>query len=215
VPVQPFEVSLAVELGAAGLGGLQGALAAAVPGRRVDVLGAVVIGLVTALGGSLLRDLVLDEPPVVVWVDRYLVAATLGAVAGLVAHSLAVRAEWLVTALDAVVLGVFGAIGASKALSLGVGPVGALVVGVLGAIGGGVVRDVLLDRPVSFLHVGTLYAVASATGVTALIVLLRLEVPVGTAGSVAVVVAASVRLAAVRYDWTFPEPRASRSSLDE
>jgi uncharacterized membrane protein YeiH len=107
-------------------------------------------------------------------------------------------------------MGIFGAIGASKALLLGVGSVGALVVGVIGAIGGGVLRDLLLNRPISFLHVGTLYAVAAAAGAGALILLVRLDTPVPIAGIIATAITALVRLIAVRFDWTFPEQRPAR-----
>jgi hypothetical protein len=61
---------------AAGLGRLQGALFAAdTRRRRIDVLGVLVIGLIVALGGSLLRDVVLNQPPVVVWMNWYIVVA--------------------------------------------------------------------------------------------------------------------------------------------
>ena len=59
-----FEVALWIELLAAGLGGLQGALFAATHrDRDIDVLGVIVVGLTVALGGSLLRDVVLNQPP--------------------------------------------------------------------------------------------------------------------------------------------------------
>lgn len=79
-------------------------------------------------------------------------------------------------------MGMFAAIGVSKALSLGVGDVGSLVVGVLAAIGGGVLRDVILDRPIAVLHVGTLYAVAACAGSAVLIVLTKFDVPVSGRG---------------------------------
>ena len=51
--VSQFQVALWIELVAAGLGGLQGALfAAGQRDRRIDVLGVIVIGLTVALGGS-------------------------------------------------------------------------------------------------------------------------------------------------------------------
>ncbi len=120
------------------------------------------------------------------------------------------RADWLITVLDAVVMGLFGAIGASKALSLGVGEAGALVVGVLAAIGGGMLRDVFMNLPISFLRVGTLYAVAAAAGSGVLILVAELGAPTPIAGLVCVVVTTSVRLAAVRFGWTFPEQRPVR-----
>ncbi|WP_371402610.1 TRIC cation channel family protein [Kribbella sp. NBC_00662] len=204
--ITPFQVTLWIELLAAGLGGLQGALfAAGVRSRRIDVLGVIAIGLAVALGGSLLRDTVLNQPPVVVWSNWYLIVAGASAILGMVLQPLLSRAEWLITVLDAVVMGLFGAIGASKALSLGVGVAGALVVGVIGAIGGGMLRDVMLGLSFSFLHVGTLYAVAAGAGTAALVLLAELGTPIPIAGVVCLTVTTLVRLAAVRFEWTFPE----------
>jgi len=206
--ITPFQVALWIELVAAGLGGLQGALfAAGERHRRIDVLGVIVIGLAVSLGGSLLRDIVLDQRPVVIWVNWYLLVAAASAVLGMALQPLFARVDWLITVLDAVVMGLFGAIGASKALSLGVGEAGALVVGVIGAIGGGMLRDIILNRPISFLQVGTLYAVAAGAGAGAFILLAELGTPIPVAGLVGVVVTTVVRLAAVRFDWTFPEQR--------
>jgi uncharacterized membrane protein YeiH len=203
--IEQFQVPLWIELVAAGLGGLQGALFAAGYGdRRIDVLGVVVIGLAVALGGSLLRDIVLDQPPRVIWVNWYLFVAGASAVVGMALQPTLLEAGWLIRVLDAVAMGIFGAIGASKALRLGVGDVGALVVGVIGAIGGGLLRDLLLDRPTSFLHVGTLYAVAAGAGAGTFILLVRVDVPVPIAGAISTATTAVVRLAAIRLDWSFP-----------
>jgi uncharacterized membrane protein YeiH len=207
--VTTFQVALWIELLAAGLGGLQGALfAAGERHRRIDVLGVIVIGLAVSLGGSLLRDIVLNQPPVVLWKNWYLLVAGASAILGMVLQPLLSRADWLITALDAVVMGLFGAIGASKALSLGVGEAGALVVGIIGAIGGGMLRDVILNLPISFLQVGALYAVAAGAGAGALILFAALGTPTLVAGLICVAVTTSVRLAALRFGWTFPEQRA-------
>jgi len=209
MPITPFQVSLWIELLAAGLGGLQGALFAAnLRERRIDVLGVIVIGLTVALGGSLLRDIVLNQPPVVIWVNWYLLVAAASAILGMALQPLLARADGVITVLDAVVMGIFGAIAASKALSLGVGVAGALVVGVVGAIGGGMLRDVLLNLPISFLHVGTLYAVAAGAGVGTFIILVALQTPVPIAGLICVAVTTLVRLGAVFFGWRFPEQRA-------
>lgn len=71
-------------------------------------------------------------------------------------------------------------------------------------------RDILLNLPISFLHVGTLYAVAAGTGAGALILLVKFDTPIPIAGLVCVVVTTLVRLAAVLFGWTFPEQRAVR-----
>ena len=212
--ITQFQLPLWIELVAAGLGGLQGALFAATQrDRRIDVLGVIVVGLTVALGGSLLRDVILNQPPVVVWVNWYLLVAGASAVLGMLLQPILNRAGWAITVLDAIVMGLFGAIAASKALSLGVGVVGALLVGTIGAIGGGVLRDIVLARPVSVLHVGTLYAVAAGAGVSVLILLSLVGTPIPIAGLISAGVTALVRLAAVLFNWTFPEQGAVGSRL--
>ena len=207
--ITPFQVALWIELLAAGLGGLQGALfAAGERQRRIDVLGVIVIGLAVSLGGSLLRDIVLNQRPVVIWMNWYLLVAGGGTILGMLVQPVLARADWLITVLDAVVMGLFGAIAASKALSLGAGGAGALVVGIIGAIGGGMLRDIIMSLPISFLRVGTLYAVAAGAGAGTLILLAALGAPIPMAGLVCVVVTTVLRLAAVRFGWTFPEQRA-------
>jgi uncharacterized membrane protein YeiH len=203
-----FGIPLWAELVAAGLGGLQGALfAAGFTARRIDVLGVMVIGIGVALGGSLLRDVILNQPPVIVWSSWYLVVASAAALVGMALQPLLRRVDWVVVVLDAVVIGTFGAIGTTKALSLGVGEVGAILVGVVGAVGGSIVRDVLLGLPVAFLQVGSLFVVAAGAGAATLVVLTTFAVPTMLAGIVCIAITAIVRLGAVRFDWKFPEQR--------
>lgn len=209
MPITPLSVPLWIELIAAALGGIQGALfAAELKERRIDMLGVLVIGIAVSLGGSLLRDILLNQPPIVVWSNWYLPVAAGGALVGMALHPLLVHATWVIVVLDAVVMGLFGAIGASKALSLGVAEAGALLAGVMGAIGGSLLRDVLLSRPVAFLHVGSLFAVAAGAGSATLLVLVAFGMPVGIAGIACVVVTGVVRIGAVRFNWTFPEQRS-------
>jgi uncharacterized membrane protein YeiH len=207
--IMPFGIPLWAELAAVGLGALQGALfAGGFLDRRIDVLGTVLIGIGVALGGSLLRDVLLGEPPVVIFGDWYVFVAAATALLGLSLQRLFVRVDPLIVALDAVTIGLFGAIGASKALSLGVPAVPAVFVGAAAAVGGSVVRDVTLNLPVALLHVGSLYAIAAATGTTLLVVLVVAGAPVLHAAVACVVLTTATRLLAVRFEWSIPEQRA-------
>lgn len=206
-----FQVPLAAELVAAGLGGVQGALfAAGHRDRRLDVLGVIVIGIATSLGGSLLRDIVLNQPPVVIWSLWYLPTAAAGALLGMLIGRVPRRVDGLLTVLDALVIGVFGAIGTTKALALGVPVAGAVLVGVIAAVGGSILRDVMVSVPVSFLQIGSLYAVAAGIGAVVLVTLAALGLAIPLSGVIAVAVTASVRLAAVAFGWRFPEQRSLR-----
>jgi uncharacterized membrane protein YeiH len=207
--IVPFGIPLWAELAAVALGALQGALfAGAFTDRRIDVLGTVLVGVGVALGGSLLRDILLGEPPVVIYGPWYVLVAAGTALAGLSLQRLFARLDPVILALDAVVIGLFGAIGTSKALALGVPAVPAVFVGAAAAVGGSVLRDVTLNLPVALLHVGSLYAVAAAGGAALLVALVAFGVPVLWAAAAAVVLTTVVRLLAVRYGWRFPEQQS-------
>jgi uncharacterized membrane protein YeiH len=205
----PFGIPLWAELAAVGLGAVQGALfAGAFTDRRIDVLGVVLIGLGLALGGSLLRDILLGEPPVVIRGDWYVLVAVAAALLGLSLQRLFAPLDPVILVLDAVTIGLFGAIGTSKALALGVPAVPAVFVGAAAAVGGSVLRDVMLNLPVALLHVGSLYAVAAAAGAVLLVVLVAVGVPVLNAAIAAVVLTTAIRLLAVRFGWSFPDQQA-------
>lgn len=207
--ITPFGIPLWAELAAVGLGALQGALfACAFADRRIDVLGVGLIGVGLALGGSLLRDILLGEPPVVIRGDWYVLVAVAAALLGLSLRRLFAPLDPVILVLDAVTIGLFGAIGTSKALALGVPAVPAVFVGAAAAVGGSVLRDVMLNLPVALLHVGSLYAVAAAAGAVLLVVLVAVGVPVLNAAIAAVVLTAAIRLLAVRFGWSFPEQQA-------
>lgn len=207
--ILPFIIPLWIELVAVALGGLQGALfAGAFADRRIDVLGVVLVGIGVALGGSVLRDLLLGEPPVVIRGEWYVLVAVGAALVGMSLRPLLERLRVLILTLDAVTIGLFGAIGTSKSLSLGVPGVPAVFVGVIAAVGGSILRDVMLGRPVALLHIGSLYAVAAAIGAVLLAVLVAMGVDVGAAALAATALTTAVRLLAVRYTWTFPVQRA-------
>jgi uncharacterized membrane protein YeiH len=121
------------------------------------------------------------------------------------------RFDWLITALDALALGLYGAIGTSAALVSGLPFVPALFVGVITAVGGGFIRDVLLNMPISVMHVGSLYAVAAGIGCTAMLLCNEVGIGLEISAPLCVVVAASIRLLAVRYGWSLPEQRILKS----
>ncbi|MDD9369677.1 MAG: DUF885 family protein, partial [Acidimicrobiales bacterium] len=158
--------------------------------------------------GDVLRDVLLGEPPVVIRGEWHVLVAVAAALVGMSLQPLFVRLGAVILALDAVTIGLFGAIGASKALSLGVPAVPAIFVGATAAVGGSVLRDVMLDLPVTLLHVGSLYAVAAGAGAGLLVLLVALGASVPTAASAGVVLTTAVRLLALRFDWSFPAQQA-------
>ncbi len=206
---QLFVIPLWADLLAVGLGGVQGALFSSgfVGQRRLDLLGVVIVGTVMGMGGGIIRDLLLNVEPATLKSNWYLITAVGAALVGMLLANIFERLNAVIVALDAVVIGLFGAFGTSKALALGLPPVPAVFVGVCAAVGGGILRDVIMGLPVAVMHVGSLYAVAAAGGCAVLVVLTVLGVAVPAAAVVGIVVTCVVRLLAVVFDLSLPEQR--------
>lgn len=204
-----FVIPLWADLLAVGIGAMQGALfAAQFRDRRLDLLGVAIIGIATGFGGGILRDVLLAEVPAALGSNWYLIVATAAALIGMLLERLIARMGPLVNVLDALTIGLFGAIGTTKALSAGLPEVPSIFVGVLSAVGGSILRDLLLNVPIALMHVGSLYAIAAVAGTTSLVIMLTLGVPVLLAASICVVLTAGVRVLAVAFQWSLPEQRA-------
>lgn len=205
-----FVIPLWADLTAVALGGIEGALfASGFRGtRRLDLLGVVIIGILIGMGGGLIRDLLLGVPPATLQSNWYLITAASAALAGMLLAGALSRVSWLILGLDAIVIGMFGAFGTSKALGLGLPVVPAIFVGVCAAVGGSVLRDVIMGLPVSVMHVGSLYAVAAGGGCLVLVALEGMGFPVVGAAVACIVVTAAIRLMSVIFDVSLPEQRA-------
>jgi len=205
-----FLIPLWADLTAVGLGGVQGALfASGFQGqRRLDLLGVAIIGVVMGLGGGMIRDLLLSTTPVALQSDGYLITVTAAALIGMLLANVFQRLNAVIVGLDAVAIGMFGALGTTKALALGLPPIPSIFVGACAAVGGGLLRDVFMGLPVAMMHVGSLYAVAAAVGCAVLAVLDTLGVSAVPAAITCIAVTAVIRVLAVVFDISLPEQRA-------
>ncbi|GAA1118997.1 trimeric intracellular cation channel family protein [Kribbella jejuensis] len=173
---------------------------------RVDIVGVVTLGMLTALGGGIVRDILLGALPPATFNDwRYLTVAAAGA---LVAFGFGRRLDRLATPvllLDAAGLSLFAVSGALKGLQFGVGFGQAIILGTITAVGGGTLRDVLIREIPSVLTSG-LYAIPALLGSLVVVSADRF----GAVGLPAALVAAAfcfvVRMLGVRYDLNAPEP---------
>lgn len=173
---------------------------------RLDIVGVVALGLVTAIGGGVIRDVLLDDLPPATFGDwRYL---AVGAVGGLIAffcgHRLS-RLNSSINVLDAAGLSLFAVTGASKALGAGLGPVQAVLLGAVTGVGGGTLRDVLVRQIPSVLRSG-LYAIPALIGATVTVVALELHLYGLPAAVVAAGLCFAIRLLGVRFGINAPMP---------
>jgi len=204
-----FAVPLWVDLLAVGIGSLQGAMfASEYKDRRLDLLGIAIIGIATGLGGGVLRDVLLGEVPRAMSSNWYLLVAVAAAIVGMALQRVFTRLAGVITVLDALTIGLLGAIGSTKALSLGLPEIPAVFVGVIAAVGGSVLRDLLMNLTIAMMHVGSLYAVAAAGGTVVLVVAVTLGAPVAVSAIAGTSITLVIRMLAVRFGWTLPEQRA-------
>lgn len=142
---------------------ISGALAAG--RKRLDLLGVIVIAMVTAIGGGTLRDVLLDRHPVF-WMARplYLYVIIAAALFTVVYSRYLRPPERGLAVADAFGLALFTISGTQIAESLGSAGTVALVMGVLTGVAGGVVRDVLCAEIPIILRPGRIYATAAIGG---------------------------------------------------
>jgi uncharacterized membrane protein YeiH len=173
---------------------------------RLDIFGVVVLACVTAMGGGIIRDVIIGDTPVAALKDPlYIPVAVVAGLATFVLHQPAGQIpSWLLTGLDAAGLGLFCAAGALKALDYGLLPVSSAFVGALTAVGGGVIRDVLVNRIPAVLRIDV-YAVAALLGATVVVIGLKLGLSktwVMLAGGAACFV---LRVLAAWQHWQLPK----------
>jgi uncharacterized membrane protein YeiH len=172
--------------------------------KRLDLFGVVVIGLVTAVGGGTLRDLLLGATPVF-WVRRptYVGVAVAAVIVVLVgARRLGPRRGPLLVA-DACGLALFSVLGAREAIGAGAPPAIAVVMGVMTGVAGGLMRDVLCGEIPLILR-QEVYATAALAAAGVFIGLTALGVGGDAPVWTGILAGLGLRLAAIRWGFSLP-----------
>jgi len=183
--------------------------------KGADLFGVLFLALITALGGGVIRDVLLGNvPPVMFTSYMYVAVAVLcGLVIFAVAYSDIRRYSRLYAVMDRVV-NVFDALGLAVFSVSGVNvaaakygldmPLLLCMMGMCTGVGGGMLRDVLTNSMPMVLtrHV---YAVASLLGALLYYILLSVSVPGNTAAVLASALVFALRMLATHYNWNLPK----------
>ena len=181
---------------------------------RLDVFGIIVLAVTTALGGGLVRDLIIGRiPPMMFQNPIYALVATCTALLiFLIARFLRSHyerlepmIETLANVFDAIGLGAFTVVGMQAGINYGYGDNGFLLVflALLTGVGGGVIRDLFVQRMPGILrkHV---YAVAVLAGAAVYLVLFRLGISDLVITPITIVLVFVIRMLATYYRWNLP-----------
>ncbi|OAI50924.1 hypothetical protein AYO46_09020 [Betaproteobacteria bacterium SCGC AG-212-J23] len=197
-----FLLPIEFDLVATFLGALTGVWAAT--RRGYDVVGALMLAIVSAVGGGLLRDAVfIAQIPVVMQDARYLWAILAGLGVGILAFRWSKHVAGLFLYTDALAMGVYGVYGVNRALIAGLTPEASVLVGLCNAVGGGLIRDVLVREEPLMFKPGQLYSIAALAGCILFVVLSnRLGVDDQHAAWIAIAATMTLRILAIRFNWT-------------
>lgn len=172
---------------------------------RLDIVGMMTLGMVTALGGGILRDILINSlPPATFSSWPYLAVAAGGALIAFF-HSRQLRRRFTlpIDLFDAAGLSLFCVTGATKSMEFGLGPAQAVILGAITAVGGGTIRDVLVRRVPTVLTSG-LYAIPALAGAAIAVTATQTGVYGVPAALGAAAACFLIRLAGIRYNLNAP-----------
>lgn len=123
---------------------ISGALTAA--HKKMDLFGMIVVGLVTAVGGGTLRDIMLNQS--VFWLSDslYIIVSASAALLVFFLPQVIARQSGFLLVADAIGLAVFTVIGAAKAESCGASNIVVIIMGISTGAVGGVIRDLICNE---------------------------------------------------------------------
>ena len=192
--------------------------------KSMDIFGVCVLGVITAVGGGAIRDVVMGVIPPNVFRDPvYALLAV--AVSCLVFAAMCFRRrlsdarlgrlyETAMLLMDAVGLGIFTVVGVNAGIQQGYGGNAFLLIftGTVTGVGGGLLRDVMAGVP-PYIFVRHIYACASIAGAVLCTALGRVTGMTAAmfAGAAVVVL---IRCLAARYRWNLPRIRVEESGAD-
>ncbi len=172
---------------------------------NLDLLGLMVLAFATALGGGMIRDLLIGEiPPSALHDWRYAATAFIAAGSVFVWHNnVSHLPPSLLVTVDAAGLGLFAVAGAAKALDFGIHPMLAVLMGGITGVGGGTVRDILLAQVPTVLR-SDIYATAALLGATLMILGLKLKMRPAWATALGATACFVLRMVGLWEHWNLP-----------
>ena len=183
--------------------------------KHLDLLGIIVLGVVTACGGGMIRDVLIGNTPPNLFIHPIYVEV---AIASAVVMFIIIKTkkfaslftatayDWIMNILDAIGLGAFTVVGVNTAYSAGYGDYLFLTIflGVITGVGGGLLRDIMALQIPAILR-KHIYACASLVGAILYIILINLMIPSEVALILCASIVVIIRLMARQLEWNLPK----------
>lgn len=169
--------------------------------KKFDVIGASIIGLVTAIGGGTLRDLLIGSTPVG-WMQNefYIYIILLAVPICYLFKRYIVKLRKTIFLFDTIGIGLFTILGIEKTLSIELSVIAALLMGISSAVFGGVIRDVLCNE-VPLIFRKEIYASACLVGGIVYVILEHfLQFP-GWNMIISIFIVMIIRILATKFKW--------------
>ena len=177
--------------------------------KNMDIFGACVLGLTVAVGGGVMRDIILGSfPPAMFHDPIYAITAIVTCFIVFIPRirNFLENSSFLMLLADSIGLGIFTVSGAARAFMVAAqaNVFLAVFVGVITGVGGGLLRDIIAGDP-PYIFVKHIYATAAIAGALAFCAL-RFAIPRQAAMLVGAVLIVVIRLLASHYRWSLPKP---------
>jgi uncharacterized membrane protein YeiH len=173
--------------------------------KKFDLFGVVIIAFVTAVGGGMLRDLLIDAHPIN-WIGdlNYMYTIFLAVIFTFLFKSKIAHLSKTMFLFDTVGLSVFTLLGLEKGLSFNLNPIIALIMGMISAVFGGVLRDVLTNK-IPLIFEKEIYASACLIGGISYLLLTYFNMTENVIFVFSASIIVIIRVIAVKFELQLPK----------
>ena len=172
--------------------------------KKFDLVGAIIIGIVTCIGGGTLRDLLIGATPVGWMLDpNYLYVVGLALVICFFFSKYFKHLRKSFFLFDTIGIGLFTVLGMQKTLDAGLSPTMAIMMGIVSAVFGGVTRDVLTNR-IPLIFRKEIYATACLAGAITYYIMMGFSEYENMNMAISILVVIAIRILAVKKELALP-----------
>jgi uncharacterized membrane protein YeiH len=173
--------------------------------KKFDLFGVLIIAFVTAVGGGMLRDVLMNAHPIN-WIGdlNYLYTILMAVVFTFLFKSKIAHLSKTMFLFDTIGISVFTLLGLEKGLSFNLHPIIALIMGMISAVFGGVLRDVLTNK-IPLIFEKEIYASACLVGGITYLMLSFFKAPENIIFVISAMVIVFIRVIAVKFQLQLPK----------